>query len=318
MRNALLLVTSVLTIATGCGSASTALENGGIGSAGASTLGGAGATGLGTSGAGQGSAGANSGSAGTGSGTAEQGLPCEVGALLQKYCVTCHSNPPIAGVPHALLTYADLQAMAASVPTSKVGALAVTRMADGTMPPKPLPGPTAAEQATYKAWVDAGMPMTACGTGGPVDPYATPVQCSSGATWKGGDRGSPLMHPGGACISCHSSGGDGPIYGVAGTVFPSAHEPNDCNGASSASAGALSVVITEANGTKHTLPVNSVGNFFYEGTIGKPYLAEVSAGMAVRAMVHSQSSGDCNGCHTVSGGTNTPGADPAPGRIMAP
>ena len=28
--------------------------------------------------------------------------------------------------------------------------------------------------------------------------------------------------------------------------------------------------------------------------------------------------GDCNGCHTVNGASNTAGADVAPGRIMAP
>jgi uncharacterized membrane protein len=37
------------------------------------------------------------------------------------------------------------------------------------------------------------------------------------------------MHPGGACITCHTIKG-GPAFKVAGTVFPTLHEPNDCNG----------------------------------------------------------------------------------------
>jgi mono/diheme cytochrome c family protein len=78
------------------------------------------------------------------------------------------------------------------------------------------------------------------------------------------------------------------------------------------------VLITEASGTTHTLPVNSVGNFYYEGSIATPYQAQVQAGSAVRVMTHTQTSGDCNGCHTVNGSSNTPGATSAPGRIMAP
>jgi hypothetical protein len=316
MRNAVYLLTGLLALTTGCGSASSALDGSGAGTSVAGATGSAGASNGGSSG----SAGAGASNGSAGASTAGEGLPCEVSAVLQKYCVVCHSNPPIAGAPQSMLSYANLQAIAKSVPTEKVGALSVTRMQDGTMPPRPFAAPTAAEQASFKAWVDSGMPQSSCGTTitPPPNPYDTPLMCSSIKTWTGGNRGSSSMHPGGACISCHEQGGDGPLYAIAGTVFPSAHEPDDCNGAASTTSGALSVLITDANGKSHSLPVNSVGNFYYEGAIATPYQAQVVSGTAIRVMAHTQVSGDCNGCHTVTGSSNTTGADPAPGRIMAP
>jgi hypothetical protein len=222
-----------------------------------------------------------------------------------------------------MLSYADLAATATLDTTKSVGAYSVALMQSGVMPPKPQAAPTAAEQSSFAAWVSAGMPKQGCTT--PVDagvvstnPYDTPLKCTSGTTWTRGDRGSSSMHPGVACIACHAMNGEAPRYAIAGTVFPSAHEPDDCNGAASSSSGALSVLITEANGTTHSLPVNTAGNFYYQGTIATPYNAQVVAGSAVRVMTHTQTSGDCNGCHTVNGSSNTTGATSAPGRIMAP
>src|SRR5450755_1949041 len=269
-------------------------------------------------------AGSNNGSAGGATvdpgGT---GLPCEVAALLQHYCVGCHSSPPVGGAPQAMLSYDNLVATATLDPTQKVGGYSVKLMQTGVMPPKPEVAPSAMEQAAFAAWVTAGMPKEACTT--PVDagvvatnPYNTPLKCTSATTWTRANHGSVSMHPGLACISCHDMGGDGPRYAIAGTVFPSAHEPDDCNGTATSSSGALLVLITEANGTTHTLPVNSVGNFYYEGSIATPYQAQVQAGSAIRVMTHTQTSGDCNGCHTVNGSSNTTGATSAPGRIMAP
>jgi hypothetical protein len=116
------------------------------------------------------------------------------------------------------------------------------------------------------------------------------------------------MRPGEACISCHSSSG-GPRFAVAGTVYPTGHEPDDCNGAGNASAV---VVITDANGQAHELSVNQAGNFTLSGTLALPYTAKVVVGGASRAMGASQSTGDCNSCHTQSGSNG------APGRIVVP
>jgi hypothetical protein len=64
----------------------------------------------------------------------------------------------------------------------------------------------------------------------PNDPLNAAATCTSGKTWTLGDRGSSLMHPGDTCITCHTANG-GPDFTIAGTVFPSGHEPTNCNGA---------------------------------------------------------------------------------------
>ena len=66
-------------------------------------------------------------------------------------------------------------------------------------------------------------------TGGSTsDPFAAAQKCTSGNDWSSGE--GPTMRPGEACISCHSASG-GPRLAVAGTVYPTAHEPDDCDGA---------------------------------------------------------------------------------------
>jgi hypothetical protein len=117
-----------------------------------------------------------------------------------------------------------------------------------------------------------------------------------------------MMRPGEACIACHSSG-EGPRYSIAGTVYPTAHESNDCNGASDPN---VQVVITDATGATITLPLNSAGNFESRQSIATPYTAKVISGTKVRAMATPQTSGDCNSCHTEQGNNG------APGRIIAP
>jgi hypothetical protein len=313
---------AALTLVLGC----TAVVQGNAGSAGApGSSAGASSNSGGASGAGAGNAaGAVQGVAGGATvDPGGSGLPCEVTTLLQRYCVGCHSSPPVGGAPQAMLTYADLDALATLDPSKSVASYSVTLMQSGVMPPQPAAAPSAVEQASFSAWVSAGLPKQGCTTAvdaGVVamNPYDTPLKCTSGTVWTRGDQGSSSMHPGDTCIACHSMGGDGPSYAIAGTVFPSAHEPTDCNGTGTSSSGALSVKITEATGTVHTLPVNSVGNFYYRGSLATPYSAEVVAGAAVRVMTHTQVSGDCNGCHTETGASNSPGATSAPGRIMAP
>lgn len=141
------------------------------------------------------------------------------------------------------------------------------------------------------------------------NPYDTPVTCTSGTSWTRGNRGSSSMHPGDACIACHqTTGGEAPSFTVAGTVYPSAHEPNDCNGASGAK-----VVITDSKGQTLTLTTNAAGSFAQSNsTFTPPYHAKVTYDGKERAMSAAQTSGDCNGCHTETG------ANGAPGRIMLP
>jgi hypothetical protein len=162
---------------------------------------------------------------------------------------------------------------------------------------------------------DAGAAIDDDG-GDPNDPYATPVQCSSGTQWTNGDKGSANMQPGSACRTCHVVGGkaSSKSWDIAGTVYATAHEPDNCNGTS---ASGVTVIITDATGKETSLSVNSVGNFYHNDLFGfaalpKPYHARVVSGGKVRKMVAAQTEGDCNSCHTESG-TNS-----APGRIMLP
>ncbi len=121
------------------------------------------------------------------------------------------------------------------------------------------------------------------------------------------------MNPGEACISCHASrGGEAPLFTIAGTLYATAHEPNMCIGGTGAAAGDT-VVITDASGTDHPITVGSSGNFTLSTSIPLPYKAKVvGANGNVRAMGASQTSGDCNSCHTQNG------ANGAPGRVFAP
>jgi hypothetical protein len=258
---------------------------------------------------------------------------CDVLALLRAKCQSCHSNPPSPrSVPMSLVTYADLVAPAVSDPTKTTAAMCVERMQNTVtpMPPAPAAPATAADVAVMQAWIDAGMPSTCdappagsagagAGTGGTgvvANPYDTPVVCTSNKQWTGGNDGSANMHPGGACINCHSSGGgeeQGPSFAFAGTVYPTAHEPDDCNGLNGSSTMAQ-VIVTDANGAMITMNVNSVGNFSYSSrtAVALPYHAKVVSNGQERAMTAAQQSGDCNSCHTENG------ANDAPGRIMAP
>jgi hypothetical protein len=116
------------------------------------------------------------------------------------------------------------------------------------------------------------------------------------------------MHPGGACITCHDQN-NAPAFSIAGTVYPTAHEPDDCNGGGTAGA---QIVITDAKGVVTKIAVNSVGNFYSQSNIALPFRAKVVVGTKERAMVATQKSGDCNSCHTEKGDSS------APGRIVLP
>jgi hypothetical protein len=118
------------------------------------------------------------------------------------------------------------------------------------------------------------------------------------------------MAPGQACIACHATN-EAPDFAIAGTVYPTAHEPDNCVSAAPTAAGA-SVVIVDANNRTVTLSVNSAGSFYSSGAVAKPYHAKVVTSASERVMVAAQTSGDCNGCHTQNG------ANGAPGRILLP
>lgn len=245
------------------------------------------------------------------------GLPCDVQAIIEDRCIACHAGTS----PPPLLTYADLTAKSKVDPTKTLAQLSLERMKSTTapMPPPPAEKPDPAEIKVFEDWVAAGTPMGAMCTDPPPDGGAPDggdggvadggVKCTSGTTWAQGNTGSPLMRPGEACSACHQVMG-GPNLRIAGTVYPTLHEPNLCNG--DGPPPQLTVVITENNGRVTRLPVNAAGNFSTRARITAPYKAAVTDGTKTRAMVGSVTSGDCNSCHTVAG------ANGAPGRVMSP
>ncbi|HTR49258.1 MAG TPA: hypothetical protein VMJ10_01045 [Kofleriaceae bacterium] len=250
------------------------------------------------------------GSAGGGSNANATGdLPCDVQTILSDHCTSCHGDPPSNGAPMSLVTYDDL--IAPGTDGQSIAQRALVRMTSTTMPMPPAPSaPVAATDiATFQAWVDAAMPPgTACSS---PDPLNAPPTCTSGKYWTAGDDGSAKMHPGDACISCHAShsgGDDAPQFTIAGTVFPTGHEPDDCDGVN----GGAQVVITDANNATYTLTANSVGNFYTSAAVVFPIHAKVVANGQERDMGTAQTSGDCNSCHTQNG------ANMAPGRIVLP
>jgi hypothetical protein len=314
----------------GAGDATGGHSNGTGGRMGGSSTGGR-ATGGGAT---PGSGGAGSGNTG-GSGTdggvppgGGNGLPCEVTSLLGK-CTACHGAKPAGGAPSSLVTYADLIAPSKSDPSRSEAAMALVRMNStaSPMPPAGSAKPTAAEIAGMQAWVNGGMAMTTCGGGADggttdagaggtdagsttPDPLDSSARCTSNRTWTGGNQGSGDMNPGMACINCHSQG-EGPRFAIAGTLYPTGHEPDRCNGSNGSTTGAR-VVITGADGKVTTLTPNSVGNFYTNTAVAKPFTVKVTYMGRTRAMAAAPANGDCNSCHTQNG------ASSAPGRITLP
>lgn len=145
------------------------------------------------------------------------------------------------------------------------------------------------------------------------DPFAAPPGCSTGSMWRLGNRGSENMNPGQACVACHNISRGAPRFTIAGTVYQTAREPDNCNGGAPAGAGAVTVEITDSTGAVFMIPAQAAsGNFMLESAITPPYRARVLYNGGARAMGTMQTSGDCNSCH---GATGTMGA---PGRIVLP
>ncbi len=245
-------------------------------------------------------------------------MPCEVSSLLATYCIGCHGDPPIASAPMSLMTLADLMAPDPAAPAQTVAEASLGRMRNtaAPMPPHPMTQPTEAEIAAFEAWVTSGGTGAGCDTEYPAmpNPYDTPDQCTSDMYWTLGDRESPFMHPGTACIECHAMR-RAPQLLIGGTVYDSAHQPDDCEGTLGGN-GPVDVLITDAEGTEFRLPVNNSGNFFlytFDGPVVMPYTAKVVTGDGLERAMHTpQMDGDCNTCH------NELGTMDAPGRILRP
>lgn len=150
-----------------------------------------------------------------------------------------------------------------------------------------------------------------------MSPFDVPPMCSSGVMWTKGEIEDPHMHPGRICLDCHMQAPQPFIknrFQIAGTVYPTGHEPDDCYGVDGVAAG-IEVEVTDAMNQVFTMPVNEAGNFMQQGMPGSvvfPITALVRHGDAELKMASPQNTGDCNACHTQDGTNN------ALGRIVAP
>jgi hypothetical protein len=198
--------------------------------------------------------------------TGARTLPCDVDAVLAGHCRSCHGSPPSQGAPMSLVSYDDLVRPALSDPSKTNAAMALLRMQD---PQRPMPPPpnalvTVVEVEAMSGWINSGYPSGSCGTDAGIsdasapldasamtpdsgDPFAVPARCTSNRYWIFGDLRTDLMHPGRACITCHSAN-NGPTLTLAGTVYATGHEPDDCAGDTMAT-----VVVTDANGNQITM-----------------------------------------------------------------
>lgn len=220
-----------------------------------------------------------------------------------------------------LVTAKDLRAASKSDPSRTVAELCVERMRNAADPMPPGgPLPDAQVVNALEKWIQSGFTDSGCSTSKPTEVTPNPTTsttftgasvCTSGTHYVARGGGSATMHPGMGCMDCHGSG-KAPAFAIAGTVYPTGHEPTDCNGSSGN--GVLKVILTDSAKKTVTLSVNSVGNFYYAAQNGltPPYQVKVQSGNQERVMATTAPNGNCNSCHTESG-TNG-----APGRIAAP
>lgn len=108
-------------------------------------------------------------------------LPCNVDAILEKNCRSCHSNPPKFGAPHPELTWEDMQAPSKSDPNTPVYKQVAKRIHDDVkpMPQAPNPRLSALDTSVLDDWIAQGAPARA------ANDSCTPVGNDAGTD--GGD-----------------------------------------------------------------------------------------------------------------------------------
>ena len=142
---------------------------------------------------------ASTGATGAGGSTpTAKNLPCDVSAVLQAQCQSCHGASPTYGSPMPLATYADLTAPAKSDATKLVYELVGTRIHDDAhpMPQAPNPRLDAKDAATLDAWIAAKAPSSSescsgsssstsasTGAGGSAPQSCTPDLKLRGEAW---------------------------------------------------------------------------------------------------------------------------------------
>jgi cytochrome c5 len=116
--------------------------------------------------------------------------PCDVDAIVERECRTCHGATPKFGAPMALVTRAELQAHATKV-KERINLPAETV---GRMPQRPNAPLSSGDLATLNAWLDGGTPArttecTKADAGVEDAPPVRPLSCTpdvkvrSGSKW---------------------------------------------------------------------------------------------------------------------------------------
>jgi hypothetical protein len=105
------------------------------------------------------------------------GIPCDVRAVLETHCASCHDEPPVYGAPMPLLSADHFAAAATSDPDRAVHELVGERVRDEDRPMPPSGELSEAERDALLSWVDAGAPVdaeAACEAGGEPPPAVGP------------------------------------------------------------------------------------------------------------------------------------------------
>jgi len=98
-----------------------------------------------------------------GASPASSGLPCDVKAIVEKSCGTCHGNTPQFGAPMSLASAMDFR-VAAPGTTASVADRVRARIDDDTrpMPPPPNARLSSEDRTVLEKWLDAGAPDGSC------------------------------------------------------------------------------------------------------------------------------------------------------------
>src|SRR5262249_1609603 len=88
---------------------------------------------------------------------------CKVRQMIGTRCLTCHSNPPLSGVPMSLASYSDLLAPAKTTPSISVAELAFERIQSATSPMPPAGARATSDEIQALAdWLGEGTPQRSC------------------------------------------------------------------------------------------------------------------------------------------------------------
>jgi len=97
---------------------------------------------------------------------ATEGEPCDVRAVFDAYCASCHAGPNYYTSKAPVLTFSRAELASTDETGSTLAERVALRLSDAKDPMPPLiyiSRPTDAERALVTEWLTAGMPEGSCG-----------------------------------------------------------------------------------------------------------------------------------------------------------